>query len=69
MDYTELDHLERKDPVVSNMYYLLIEKLQKFGSLKIEPQKKSIHLSNRFGFAGVIQGRVILIWKCILIIS
>lgn len=57
MDYTELDHLQGKDPVVSKMYYLLIEKLQKFGSLKIEPKKTSIHLGNRFGFAGVYTRR------------
>ena len=53
MEYTELDHLKDKDPAVIAMYQKLITELQKFGSLKIEPKKTSIHLGNRFGFAGV----------------
>jgi hypothetical protein len=53
MEYTELDHLHDKDPVVPAIYETLITKLQKFGTLKIEPKKTSIHLRNRFGFAGV----------------
>jgi hypothetical protein len=50
---TELDHLDGKDPEVVKIYHLLINKLQEFGTLKIEPKKTSIHLGNRFGFAGV----------------
>ena len=53
MEYTELDHLKDKDPAVATMYGKLIKELQKFGTLKIEPKKTSIHLGNRFGFAGV----------------
>jgi hypothetical protein len=53
MDYTELDHLDDKDPIVGKIYNRLISQLQKFGHLKIEPKKTSIHLGNRFGFAGV----------------
>jgi len=53
MEYTELDHLENKDIVVMQIYERLINELQKFGQLKIEPKKTSIHLGNRFGFAGV----------------
>ncbi len=53
MEYTELDHLRDKDPSVTVMYEKLIKELQKFGALKIEPKKTSIHLGNRFGFAGV----------------
>ena len=53
MQYTELDHLQEKSPVVARMYEKLIKELQKFGPLKIEPKKTSIHLGNRFGFAGV----------------
>lgn len=53
MNYTEADHLQDKEPVVSKMYAKLIKELQKFGALKIEPKKTSIHLGNRFGFAGV----------------
>ena len=53
MEYNELDHLNGKEPVVAVMYEKLIKELQKFGALKIEPKKTSIHLGNRFGFAGV----------------
>ncbi|MCW3106579.1 MAG: hypothetical protein JWQ09_1085 [Segetibacter sp.] len=52
MSYTELDHLKDKDPEVVKTYYKLIEKLLSFGPVKIEPKKTSIHLINRFGFAG-----------------
>ena len=53
MDYTENDHLKDKEPVVTNIYNKLLKELHKFGQLKIEPKKTSIHLGNRFGFAGV----------------
>src|ERR1700754_4914466 len=53
MEYTELNHLEDKEPVVTEIYERMIAELQKFGTLKIEPKKTSIHLGNRFGFAGV----------------
>ena len=53
MDYTENDHLKDKEHVVTNIYNKLIKELHKFGTLKIEPKKTSIHLGNRFGFAGV----------------
>lgn len=53
MDYTEADHLDDKEPIVGKIYKRLISELQKFGQLKIEPKKTSIHLGNRFGFAGV----------------
>src|ERR1700760_397685 len=53
MEFTELSHLEGKEPVVTGIYEKLVAELQKFGQLKIEPKKTSIHLGNRFGFAGV----------------
>ena len=53
MSYTELDHLTGKEPEVIKTYHKLIDKLHQFGPLKIEPKKTSIHLGNRFGFAGV----------------
>ena len=53
MSYTELDHLKDKGPEVAKTYHQLITKLQEFGPIKIEPKKTSIHLGNRFGFAGV----------------
>lgn len=53
MEYSELDHLKDKSAVVTTIYEKLIKELQKLGKLKIEPKKTSIHLGNRFGFAGV----------------
>jgi hypothetical protein len=53
MEYTELDHLKNKSLVVTYIYNKLISELQKFGTLKIDPKQTSIHLGNRFGFAGV----------------
>jgi len=53
MEYTELTHLQGKEAVVSAIYEKLIHELHKFGPIKIEPKKTSIHLGNRFGFAGV----------------
>ena len=53
MEYSEVDHLKGKEQIVSDIYEKLITELQKFGPLKIEPKKTSIHLGNRFGFAGV----------------
>ena len=53
MEYSELDHLKDKEKIVTTIYEKLITALQKFGPLKIEPKKTSIHLGNRFGFAGV----------------
>ena len=53
MAYTELDHLKEKDAIVKKIYNHLINELQKFGPITIEPKKTSIHLVNRFGFAGV----------------
>ncbi|QEC69240.1 hypothetical protein FRZ67_18690 [Panacibacter ginsenosidivorans] len=57
MEYTELDHLKDKEPIVAGIYEELIKELQKFGQLKIEPKKTSIHLGNRFGFAGIYTRR------------
>ena len=53
MEYSELDHLTDKSLVVTLIYEQLIAELKHFGPIKIEPKKTSIHLGNRFGFAGV----------------
>ncbi len=53
MEYTELDHLKDKEQIVTTIYEKLINELRSFGIVKIEPKKTSIHLGNRFGFAGV----------------
>ncbi len=39
MNFTELDHLNNKEQVVTDIYEKLIAELQKFGPLKIEPHK------------------------------
>lgn len=53
MEYTEMDHLIDKEKNVISIYKKLIADIRKFGPLKIEPKKTSIHLGNRYGFAGV----------------
>ena len=53
MAFTEQDHLQGKDPIVNLIYKKLIKEVHKFGLVKIDPKKTSIHLVNRFGFAGV----------------
>jgi len=53
MEYNELHHLEGKAAIVTAIYEKLINDLDKLGPIKIEPKKTSIHLGNRFGFAGV----------------
>lgn len=53
MKFTQLHHLVNKSPIVVSIYQKLIKKMQEFGPLKIEPKKTSIHIGNRFGFAGI----------------
>jgi hypothetical protein len=53
MEYSEQSHLDGREQVVTAIYEKLIGELHQFGQLKIEPKKTSIHLGNRFGFAGV----------------
>ncbi len=53
MSFTEQEHLTGKDPIVPLIYKKLIREVQKFGAVKVEPKKTSIHLSNKGGFAGV----------------
>ena len=53
MEYSAQDHFKYREQVVTDIYEKLIAELHKLGQLKIEPKKTSIHLGNRFGFAGV----------------
>ena len=57
MEGSEQDHLKGKEQIVTDIYEKLIAELHKFGQIKIEPKKTSIHLGNRFGFAGVYTRR------------
>lgn len=68
MSYTELNHPKEKDPEVAKTYHHLINKFYTFGPIKIEPKKKH-SLSNRLGFAGVLQEKITLIWKYILTVN
>lgn len=51
--FSEQDHLSGKDPIVPLIYKKLIKEVHKFGLVKIEPKKMSIHLVNRFSFVSV----------------
>lgn len=51
--FTEQDHLQGKDPIVPLIYKKLIKEVNKFGVVKVEPKKASIHLVNRFSFTGI----------------
>jgi len=53
MQEAERSHFQGKDPVVKKIYDKLVSRLKEYGPIKIEPKKTSIHLANRFGFAGV----------------
>ncbi|HSU29384.1 MAG TPA: DUF5655 domain-containing protein [Chitinophagaceae bacterium] len=53
MMYSETDHLKNKEPIVAKIYDRLIREFHKFGPIKIEPKKTSIHVVNRFAFAGI----------------
>jgi len=53
MQYTEGHHLRDKEPVVTAMCQKLINELQKFGEIKIEPKKTSTHLGNRLALLGL----------------
>lgn len=51
--FSEQDHLQGKDPIVNLIYKKLIKEVQKFGVVKVEPKKASIHLTNRFSFSNI----------------
>jgi hypothetical protein len=69
MSYTESDHLKNKEPEVIKTYHGLIDKLQQFGPLKIEPKKTSIHLGNRLGLPVYIPEKITSTFKFILTIN
>lgn len=53
MDYTERDHLDNKSEIVTQLYEKLIDAFHAFGKIGVEPKKTSIHIVNRYAFAGV----------------
>ena len=50
-------HFKGKNPAVVKIYERLMTELKKFGPVAVEPKKTSIHLVNRFAFAGVYARR------------
>jgi hypothetical protein len=46
-------HFDGKDVVVERIYEALLKHSRKFGPVKEEPKKTSIHLVNKTAFAGV----------------
>jgi hypothetical protein len=57
--------LSKSSPVIRQVYSSLLHACEKFGPVKQDPKKTSIHLVNRTAFAGVVprQGSLILTVK------
>ena len=51
--FTVKSHFEGKDPAVRQIYDRLLKAAGKFGPVKEDPMKTSIHLVNQTAFAGV----------------
>jgi hypothetical protein len=51
--FTVRSHFEGKDPEVQKIYERLLKAAGKFGPVKEEAKKTSIHLVNKTAFAGV----------------
>lgn len=55
-------HFENKSERILLIYDKLLSELRKFGRVKESPNNSSIHLLNKFGFAGVYtRGKYILL--------
>lgn len=50
-------HFDQKNPAVRSLFERLLIESRKFGVVKVEPKKTSIHLVSRFAFAGVYTRR------------
>jgi hypothetical protein len=51
--FTVKSHFENKEPAVQKIYDRILVAAGKFGPVKKEPKKTSIHLVNKTAFAGV----------------
>ena len=51
--FTVNSHFEGKEPAVQKIYDRLLKAAGKFGPVKEEPRKTSIHLMHKTAFAGV----------------
>ena len=54
---TLTSHFSRRDPLVREIYDRLIAAAERFGPVKQEPKKTSIHLASKTAFAGVVTRR------------
>ena len=52
-EFSVSQHFENKNPVVKSIYERILKESRKFGDVKEEPKKTSIHLVNKSAFAGV----------------
>jgi hypothetical protein len=59
--FTVKSHFEGKDPAVRQVYDRLLRVAGKFGPVKEEPKKTSIHLVNRTAFAGVATRKSVMV--------
>ena len=59
--FTVQSHFEGRDDSVRRIYDRLLKEARKFGRVREEPKKTSIHLVNRTAFAGVATRRHALI--------
>ncbi len=59
---TVKQHFENKPKSILLIYEKLLRELRKFGEVKESPNNSSIHLVNKYGFAGVYtRGKYILL--------
>jgi hypothetical protein len=47
------EHFENREPVVKDIYQAIIRTAKKFGPVKEDPKKTSIHLVRKTAFAGI----------------
>lgn len=51
--YSVGEHFENRKPVVKDIYKAIIRTAKKFGPVKEDPKKTSIHLVRKTAFAGI----------------
>jgi len=59
--FTARSHFDGKDPVVRQIYDRVLKAAEKFGPVKEDPKKTSIHLVNQTAFAGVVARKSVIV--------
>ncbi|MBZ5553293.1 MAG: DUF5655 domain-containing protein [Acidobacteriia bacterium] len=59
--FTVSSHFEGKDPVVRQIYDLLVSRVKRLGPVVEEPKKTSIHFVNETALAGVATRKTCLV--------